>query len=136
MPPKDPNTPVFDFKLNPDKSELSASTVKIYRTNLNRITAASYERSLTDKRKKPILTTKHLLAKGPLVVSIINSLTESRATKCALYSAVFYAIGRKNLTKNKKMAFLVSEFRKVYNDESYEAYKVKKQSEPSLDESA
>lgn len=125
MPSRDPDTPVFDFQLNPEKT-LTASTLKIYRGSLNKITAASYEQSLKDKRKKPILNKKDLLAKNKQVVDIINSLTESRATKCALYSAVFYAVGTKNLTKNKKYSHIVDEFRKIYNDSTYEAYKAKK----------
>ena len=126
MPPKDPNVPLFAFELNPDKSELAASTIKMYRMSLNKITKASYELGLKDKRKKPILNKKDLLAKNKQVVDIINSLTESRATKCMLYSAVFYAVGAKNLKKNKKMNYIVEEFRKIYNDDSYASYKAKK----------
>ena len=132
--PRDPTTPVFQFELNPEKAELSANTVKIYRSSLNKITAASYEASLKDKRKKPILNKKDLLTKNKQVVDIINGLTESRATKCALYSAVFYAVGTKNLKKNKKMEYIVEEFRKIYNDESYAAYRAKKESEQTSDE--
>lgn len=116
---KDSNTPVFDFQLNPDKSELAASTLKLYRGNLNKITAASYEQSLKDKRKKPILNKKDLLTKHKQVVNLINSMTDSRASKCALYSAVFYAVGKKDLEKNKKMNYLVEEFRKIYYTDEY-----------------
>lgn len=128
--PVDPK-PTFDFELNPEKTELSQNTIKIYRSNLNKITAASYEASLKDKRKKPILNKKDLVSKNKQVVDIINNLSESRATKCALYSAVFYAVGTKNLKKNKKMNYIVEEFRKIYNDKSYEEYKAKKAQESS-----
>ena len=123
--------PTFDFQLNPEKTELSQNTIKIYRSNLNKITAASYEASLKDKRKKPILNKKDLISKNKQVVDIINKLAESRAAKCALYSAVFYAVGTKNLKKNKKMNYIVEEFRKIYNDKSYEEYKAKKAQESS-----
>ncbi len=130
------DTPVFDFQLNPEKSELSQTTLKIYRGNLNKITAASYEQSLKDKRKKPILNKKDLLAKSSRVVDIINSLTDSRASKCAMYSAVFYAVGKKDLEKNKKMNHLVEEFHKVYYDDKYKEYMAKKKQTDGVDESA
>lgn len=131
--PRDPDTPVFQFELNPEK-ELSATTLKIYRSSLNKITAASYQDSLKDKRKKPILNKKDLLTKNKQVVDIINGLTESRATKCALYSAVFYVVGTKNLKKNKKYSYIVEEFRKVYDDDKYKEYKAKKAAEDSVEE--
>jgi hypothetical protein len=124
---KDPSIPLFHFELNPEKPNLSTTTVNIYRTNLNKITAKSYEQSLTDKRKKPILNKKDLLTKSPRVISIINEIGEdNRAKKCALYSAVFYAVGSKNLKRNKKMSTIVEAFRAVYNDDKYQDYKQKK----------
>lgn len=133
--PRDPDTPVFQFELNPEK-ELSATTLKIYRAGLNKITAASYEQSLKDKRKKPIMNKKDLLAKNTQVINIINGLSESRATKCALYSAVFYAVGTKNLKKNKKMNTIVEEFRKVYDDDKYKEYKAKKAMDAAIADEA
>lgn len=126
---KDPSVPIFDFQLNPDKSTLSTTTVNIYKSYLNKITAASYKQSLIDKRKKPIINKNHLLAKGVQVVSIINTLAENRQAKCGYYSAVFYAIGKKNLKRNKKMSYITEEFRKIYNNDEYEAYKAKKAEE-------
>jgi hypothetical protein len=134
--PADPSVPTFTFELNPEKSQLSQTTLTIYRNNLNKITAASHEQRLKDKRKKPILTKTDLLKNPARVIAIINSLTETRATKCAMYSAVFYAVGKKNLLRNKKMSVLVEAFRSVYNDEGYTAYKAKKQSEDQVDESS
>lgn len=125
---KDPSIPVFDFELNPEKSNLSATTVSIYRNNLNKITAASYQQSLTDKRKKVIKNKKDLLAKNTRVLDIINTIAETRQTKCVLFSAVFYAIGSKNLKRNKKMSVLTDEFRKVYFDDKYKEYLAKKDS--------
>lgn len=129
--PVDPNVPTFDFQLNPEKSELSQNTIKMYKTYLNKITKVSYQESLQDKRKKPITTKKDLMAKNKEVVSIINSLTDSRQSKCGYYSAVFYAIGNKDLDKNPKYKYIVEEFRKVYNDKTYQEYKAKKAQESS-----
>ena len=128
---QDPSIPAFQFETNPEKSELSPNTIKMYKTHLNKITAASYLSSQADKRKTPILNKKDLLQKNKEVVSIINSLTDNRQTKCGLYSAVFYAIGKKDLTKNSKYNYIVEEFRKVYNDKSYQEYKEKKAQESS-----
>ena len=123
----DPSIPVFDFQLNPEKKELSPATINIYKGALYKITKASYEKSLTDKRKKPIVNKKNILEKATQVVEIINTLSGGeRQKQCVLYSAVFYAVGSKNLTRNKKMSYLVEEFRKIYNDETYKAYKEKK----------
>jgi hypothetical protein len=123
---QDPSIPVFEFVANPDKSELSANTVNIYRSYLNKITAASYKQSLADKRKKVIKNKKDLMSKYQRVVDIINSSSDSRQIKCGMYSAVFYAIGQKNLNRNKKMKNLVEEFRKVYYDDKYKDYLQKK----------
>jgi hypothetical protein len=60
------------------------------------------------------------------VIDIINTIGESRQTKCGLYSAVFYAIGSKNLKKNKKMSVLTDEFRKIYFDDKYKEFLAKK----------
>lgn len=122
----DPSVPVFEFEPNPDKPDLSATTLNIYKNCLNKITADSYKQSLADKRKKPLVNKKQLLAKGSRVVDIINRLAETRQAKCQMYSAVFYAIGKKNLNKNKKMSYLTDEFRKIYNTPEYEEYKRKK----------
>jgi len=132
----DPSVPTFQFEINPEKSELSPNTIKMYKTHLNKITAASYLMSENDKRKKPILNKKDLLAKHKQVVTIINSLTDNRQTKCGLYSAVFYAIGKKDLSKDTKYNYIVEEFRKIYNDKSYQDYKDKKakESETPIDE--
>lgn len=122
---KDPNVPLFQFEINPAKADLSATSVGIYKNHLNKITAASYAATQNDKRKKPILNKKDLLAKSKQVVDIINSLADTREKKCVFYSAVFYAIGNKNLSKNKKMNYLVEQFRLVYNDDKYRAYQEK-----------
>lgn len=123
---RDPTIPLFQFEINPQKSELVKRTVDNYKNHLNKITAKSYEISQNiDKRKKPILNKKDLLAKANQVIDIINSLTDSRETKCVYYSAVFYAIGHKNLKKNKKMDLLVQSFRVIYNDDKYRAYQEK-----------
>lgn len=126
---KDPNVPVFSFEPNPDKTNLSQTTVNIYKNYLNKITAASYRQSQTDKRKKPILNKKDLIAKSKRVVEIINSLSDSRQAKCGMYSAVFYAVGQKNLSRNKKMSELVEEFRKIYYDDKYKEYLANKAAE-------
>jgi hypothetical protein len=133
---RDPNAPVFDFQLNPEKAELSATTLKIYRGNLNKIAAASYAKSLTDKRKKPIMNKKDLLTKHKQVVDIINEVGDSRASKCALYSAVFYAVGKKDLAKNKKMGNLVDEFHKIYYNDDYKEYLEKQKALKKEDEFA
>lgn len=125
---KDPSIPVFDFQENPEKT-ISAATMNIYRGYLNKITAASYQQSLTDKRKKVIKNKTDLLAKHKRVVDIINSIGTNRQALCGLYSAVFYAVGSKNLKKNKRMALLTEEFRKIYNDDTYKAYKERKAAE-------
>ena len=130
---KDPSIPVFEFEINPEKSELASTTVNIYRSNLNKITAASYQQSLIDKRKKVIKNKKDLLAKYKRVLDIINSLAETRQTKCVMFSAVFYAVGSKNLKKNKKMSVLTDEFRKVYFDDKYKEYLAKKNQSDEAD---
>ena len=122
---RDPNVPVFEFEMNPNK-QLSDKTIQIYRNHLNKITEASYRESLTDKRKKIIKNKKDLLAKQARVVEIILKATESRQTRCGMFSAVFYAVGEKNLNRNKKMKNLVDEFRKIYYDEKYSEYIDKK----------
>ena len=122
---QDPLVPKFDFQLNPLKADLSARTIENYKNHLNKITGASYALTKTDKRKKPIVNKKDLLAKSKQVVDIINSLTDNRQAKCYYYSAVFYAIGNKNLKTNKKMAYLTEEFRKIYYDEKYREYQQK-----------
>lgn len=133
--PRDPSVPVFDFQPNPDKPELSASTLKVYRNNLNKITATSYDQSLKDKRKKPIVKKADLLKNPPRLIGIIDTLShDNRATKCAMYSAVFYAVGKKNLQRNKKYNQIVEAFRVAYNDDTYKEYKAKKAME-SVDES-
>ena len=122
---KDPDVPLFQFELNPQKSDLSTTTVGIYKNYLNKITAKSYEITKTDKRKKPILNKKDLISKSKQVVDIINSLSDSRQIRCGYYSAVFYATGNKNLSKNKKMNYLTEEFRKIYYDDKYREYQQK-----------
>jgi hypothetical protein len=129
--PIDPTIPTFQFELNPEKSELSQNTLKMYKTYLNKITKVSYQESLRDKRKKPITSKKDLLSKNKEVVNIINSLTDSRQSKCGFYSAVFYAVGKKDLEKNPKYKYIVEEFRKIYNTPEYEEYKAKKAHESS-----
>jgi hypothetical protein len=128
-PPRDPSVPLFAFELNPEKAELSAATVNIYKSALNKITAESYQQSLLDKRKKPILTKAALVSKPSRVVSIINTIGKDRQQKCVLFSAVFYAVGKKNITRNKKYNIIVEAFRDVYNNDEYKAYKEKKASE-------
>ena len=124
---RDPDAPVFDFQLNPEKPDLAASSVAIYRGYLNKIAEVSYQQSLQDKRKKPILNKKDLLAKSGRVIDIINNLGgDSRPRKCAMFSAVFYAIGRKDLKKNKNMLKITEAFRAIYNDKNYQDYKDKK----------
>ena len=123
---KDPNVPVFDFQENPEKAALSATTKNIYRNYLNKITAASYDQSLADKRLKVIKNKTDLMSKHKRVVDIINKLAETRQAKCGYYSAVFYAVGTKNLKKNKRMSYLTEEFRKIYFDDKYKDYLAKK----------
>lgn len=134
---RDPNVPVFEFETNPEK-QLSDKTVQIYRNHLNKITEASYKQSLADKRKKVIKTKKDLVAKHGRVVDIILNASESRQTRCGMFSAVFYAVGEKNLNRNKKMKSFVEEFRKIYYDSSYKDYLKKKAesetSEPAAEE--
>lgn len=130
----DPSVPKFDFVPNPEKSELSATTVNIYRNYLNKITEASYKQSQADKRKKPILNKKDLLTKNKRVVDIINSLTDNRQIKCGYYSAVFYAVGSKNLKTNKKMSYITEEFRKIYYDDKYREYQKKVVEDDDQDE--
>lgn len=122
---RDPNIPVFEFEVNPQK-QLSEKTVQIYRNHLNRITEASYQQSLADKRKKVIKSKKDLVAKQSRVVDIILAASESRQTRCGMFSAVFYAVGEKNLNRNKKMKSFVEEFRKIYYDDKYLDYLKKK----------
>lgn len=123
---RDPNVPVFEFEPNPQK-QLSDKTVQIYRNHLNKITEASYQQSLADKRKKVIKTKKDLIAKHTRVVEIILGASESRQTRCGMFSAVFYAVGEKNLNRNKKMKSFVEEFRKIYYDDKYKDYLKKKE---------
>ena len=131
---KDPSIPVFDFQLNPEKPNLSATTINIYKTNLNKITEASHKQSLIDKRKKVIKDKKDLIAKYKRVIDIINEINgDNRAKKCAMYSAVFYAIGSKNLNRNKKMSGLVDAFRAVYYDDKYREVLQKKAEEDEAD---
>jgi len=132
--PKDPSVPLFAFELNPEKAELSAASVNIYKSALNKITAESYRQSLNDRRKKPILTKAALMSKPARVVEIINLLGKDRQQKCVLYSAVFYAVGKKNITRNKKYNIIVEAFRAIYNNDEYKAYKDKKATEESLEE--
>ena len=127
---RDPSVPLFDFQPNPEKTELSPVSVNIYKGYLNKITEESYKESLADKRKKPILNKKDLMTKITRVIAIIKRLGDGKRQKlCGLYSAVFYAIGSKNLKKNKKMNLLVDEFRTIYNDDKYREYKAKKAEE-------
>ena len=133
---RNPDIPVFEFELNPEK-ELSESTLKIYKANLNKITAASYEQSQQDKRKKPLVKKADLLKNPSRLIAIINSIgKENRATKCALYSAVFYVVGKKNLKRNKKYNLIVDAFREVYNDDKYKEYKAKKAEEEAIADEA
>lgn len=118
---RDPTIPVFEFELNPDK-QLSDKTISIYRNHLNKITEASYQQSLADKRKKVIKNKKDLVAKQARVVDIILNASESRQTRCGMFSAVFYVVGQKNLNRNKKMKSFVDEFHKVYYDDKYKEY--------------
>jgi hypothetical protein len=127
---RDPDVPVFDFQLNPEKPDLATTTVGIYKNHLNKIAEVSYKESLTDKRKKPIVNSKQLLAKSSRVIDIINEQAkDNRAKKCAMFSAVFYAVGSKNLKRNKKMNAIVEAFRAVYNDDKYQEYKQRKADE-------
>jgi hypothetical protein len=127
---RDPDVPVFDFQLNPEKPDLATSTVGVYKSHLNKIAEVSYKQSLTDKRKKPIVNSKQLLAKSSRVIDIINEQAkDNRAKKCAMFSAVFYAVGSKNLNRNKKMNKIVEAFRAVYNDATYAEYKQRKAEE-------
>lgn len=123
---RDPNVPVFQFEPNPQK-QLSDKTIQIYRNHLNKITEASYQQSLADKRKKVIQNKKDLLAKSSRVVDIILNSSDSRQTRCGMFSAVFYAVGEKNLNRNKKMKSFVEEFRKIYYDDKYLDYLNKKE---------
>ena len=131
---RDPNVPVFEFEVSPTK-DLSEKTVQIYRNHLNKITEASYQQSLADKRKKVIKTKKDLVAKQARVVEIILNASESRQTRCGMFSAVFYAVGEKNLNRNKKMKSFVEEFRKIYYDDKYLDY-LKKKAESETSEPA
>jgi hypothetical protein len=127
---RDPSVPLFDFQPNPEKPELSPVSVNIYKGYLNKITEESYRESLADKRKKPILNKKDLMTKINRLIPIIKRIGDGNRQKlCGLYSAVFYAIGSKNLKKNKKMNLLVDEFRTIYNDDKYREYKAKKAEE-------
>jgi len=127
---RDPSVPLFDFQPNPEKTELSPVSVNIYKGYLNKITEESYRESLADKRKKPILNKKDLMTKINRLIPIIKRIGDGNRQKlCGLYSAVFYAIGSKNLKKNKKMNLLVDEFRTIYNDDKYREYKAKKAEE-------
>jgi len=131
---RDPSVPLFDFQPNPEKSELSPVSVNIYKGYLNKITEESYRESLADKRKKPILNKKDLMTKMNRLIPIIKRLGDGNRQKlCGLYSAVFYAVGAKDLKKNKKMNKLVEEFRAIYDDDAYKAYKAKKAQEESME---
>lgn len=115
---KNPNTPVFDFQLNPEKEGLAKTTVAIYKNRLNQIA----ELSALDG-KDPIKNKADILADPSRVVEIIHAASDDRKKRAAFFAAIFYAIGRQDLDKDPTALPLVRAFQKNYYTE--DAYKKK-----------
>lgn len=111
---KDPSVPTFDFVINAEKGTLAKSTVSLYKSNLNLLTKLSAQKHAKDS-DSPILKSKaDLLAHPKLVVDLIESHTQERTKRSALFAAVFYSTGRQDLTTNPSAAALVTAFQKNY----------------------
>ena len=143
---RDPNAPVFEFKINPEK-KLAERTVKSYKKHLQDITDWSVFENERDSSVPIIKTRADLLAHTKSVIGLINEHTEKRLTKCGFYSAIFYILGRQDLDKDITTLPYIYAFREVYYTEEYKTKlraegklppladaEVKKSSSDSIDE--
>lgn len=112
---KDPNTPVFDFKINPEKENLAKTTISVYKNRLNQIT----ELSSKEEGKSVIRTKEDILADPKRVVDLIQGTTDDRKKRASYFASVFYAIGRQDLDKNPTAIPLVEAFQKNYYTPEY-----------------
>lgn len=115
---RNPNLPVFDFQLNPNKPNLSKTTLKNYKNQLNKLVLLSHEANQKDSAF-PVLTTKEVLLSNAERVATLIDTVDNRMTRCAMYSAVFYAIGRQDLDKDATALPLVQGFRRTYYTPEY-----------------
>ena len=115
---RDPNAPVFEFKINPEK-KLAERTVKSYKKHLQDITDWSVFENERDSSVPIIKTRADLLAHTKSVIGLINEHTDKRLTKCGFYSAIFYILGRQDLDKDITTLPYIYAFREVYYSDTY-----------------
>jgi hypothetical protein len=110
--------PRFDFITNPEKT-LKPFTVRNYKNQLNKITKLSHLANEKDSSHPVILNKDHLLEHSNYVVSLIQENITNKQMLCVTYSAIFYALGRQDFTKDNRAEIFTLEFRKSYYTEQY-----------------
>jgi hypothetical protein len=125
---KNPDAPVFDFKINSDK-ELAKTTLNNYKNALNHLTEYSAHENAKDASKPVVKTKEDLLNNTKYVLDLINTHVNKRLTKTTTLASIFYIIGRQDDEKHP----YVQAFRSLYYTENY---KMKLQEEGKLIEDA
>ena len=110
----------FAFQINPEK-QLSTNTVRAYRGKLNQITKLSLFEHSRDAAKPVIKTRDDLLNYSDHVVALLQDhiAPDKRLILCAMYSAIFYAIGRQDFDQDSRGKIYANEFRKAYYSDEY-----------------
>ena len=119
-----PDVPAFDFQRNPDKPDLKQITLTSYKSKLQSITELSHFEHERDESKPLILNKEDLLNHSEYVVNLIKQHNTKRLVFCAIYSAIFYAIGRQDFEKDARGKIYTDEFRKAYYTQDYQPTKI------------
>ena len=112
------NIPQFEFTINSEK-ELAPLTIRNYKRQLNKITKLSHLANEKDSSHPVILNKDQLLQHSNYVVSLIRENITHKQMLCVTYSAIFYALGRQDFTKDNRAEIFTLEFRKSYYTEQY-----------------
>jgi len=112
------NIPQFEFTVNSEK-DLAALTLRNYKRQLNKITKISYLENEKDTSYPVVLNKQDLLRYSSYVTNLIRENITNRQMLCVTYSAIFYALGRQDFTKDPRGEIYTLEFRKVYYSDEY-----------------
>jgi len=112
------NIPQFEFTINSEKS-LADLTLRNYKRQLNKITKISFLENEKESSNPVVLNKEDLLRYSSYVSNIIKENITNRQMLCVTYSAIFYALGRQDFTKDPRGEIFTLEFRKVYYSDDY-----------------